>query len=384
MKSPLPERTTLYKKETNGTVYKAPSIIYIKEENIFLTFAEKRRNEEDTSAELLVMRRGIYKTGFVKWEGMQILPEASMKLHRTMNPCPVYEENSKVVFLFFNCIPDGVSEKDMIIWGNKCKLCYVTSNDFGITWSSITDLTELTNSIRNMATFFLAPGHGIQTQCGKLIIPAYTYVAKFWFIRWWFAKSRSFYLYSEDQGRRWRLSEHVSRHVTGECELAEIVCEDGKKMLYCNARSTGSKRVEALILNVGGEFKFVEKSKTLTETKGGCAGSILSFFGEPIPGQEQSHWLLFTHPTKNDHRDLGVYLNKSPLISKSWSKPWTIFDGPSGNSDLADCNDSNTFAVLFESGDKIPCDEINFCMFTLQDVLENIKKKKGLFSRFRK
>ncbi|MEE6473273.1 hypothetical protein FKM82_009928 [Ascaphus truei] len=385
MKSALPERTTLFKMESNGPVYRIPSLIYVKEENMFLAFAEKRRNETDVSAEYLVMRRGVYKTGYVKWEGLQSLHEATLKQHRTMNPCPVYEGNSKVVFLFFNCIPDGITEDHMITWGNATKLCYVTSRDFGKTWSSITNMTEeVTSGIRNLATFFMAPGHGIQTQSGKLIIPAYAYVAKYWMIRWWFAKPQSFYLYSEDQGHRWRVSKRICKYETGECELAEIVCEDSKKMIYCNARSTGDKRVEAIILNVGGEFKFVEKSRKLKETKGGCQGSIVSFLGEQQPGQEHSHWLLFSHPSKKACEALGVHLNKTPLLSESWSKPWVIYDGPSGYSDLADCQDANTFAILFESGEKVLHEEINFCLFTLEDVLENIKKKKSLFARFRK
>ncbi|XP_053564721.1 sialidase-3 isoform X2 [Bombina bombina] len=384
MKSTLPERTTLFKKESNGTVYRAPSLIYVKDENTFLAFTEKRRNENEANAELLVIRRGIYKTGYVTWEGMQILPETSMKFHHTKNPCSMYDKSSKVVFLFFNCIPDGVTEEYMQKWGNSSKLCYITSTDCGKTWSSITDITDITNSISNMVSFFVASGHGIQTQCGKLVIPAYNYIAKFWFVRWWCAKSHSLYLYSNDRGRRWQLSDSISKHETGECEVAEIICEDGKKMLYCNAQSIGGKRVEALSLNVGGEFKFVEKSKLLTDRKGGCSGSIVSFLGEEQPGKERSDWLLFTHPSKNDRRELGVYINKSPLISKSWSKPWVISEAPSGYSDLADCHDNDMFAVLFESGHEIQYEEINFCLFTVQDVLKNIKKKKGLLARFRK
>ncbi|KAM4794846.1 sialidase-3-like [Rhinophrynus dorsalis] len=384
MKSPLPERTVLFKTESNGTVYRIPSLIYVKEENMFLAFAEKRRNEDNSSAEYLVMKRGVYKTGFVTWEGIQSLHEVTLKHYRTVNPCPVYDENSKVLFLFFNCIPDGVTEQKMKKWGNSTKLCYVTSQDCGKTWSSVTDITEVTNSIRNMATFFLAPGHGIQTQSGKLIIPAYVYVAKFWCIRWWSAKAQSFYFYSEDQGRRWHLSERIDKYECGECELAEITSEDGKQMIYCNSRSTCQKRIEALSLNVGGEFKFVEKSKKLKDTKDGCSGSILSFFGGEQPGQENCHWLLFSHPSKKDRRDLAVYLNKTPLTSESWSKPWVIYEGPSGYSDLADCRDSNTFAVLFESGEEKPFEEINFCLFTLEDVILNIKKKKSFFARFRK
>ncbi|XP_063301048.1 sialidase-3-like isoform X1 [Pelobates fuscus] len=383
MKASLPERTPLFSHEPNGPAYRIPSLIYIKEENTFVAFAERRKNDEDISAEYVVMRRGIYKTGYVKWEGIQPLHEATMKNHRTMNPCSIYDENSKVLFLFFNCIPDGVTEKHMRVWGNSSKLCYVTSSDFGKTWSFIKDITEVTNGIRKMTTCFLSPGHGIQTQDGKLIIPAYVYIAKFWFIRWWFDAAQSFYLYSADQGHKWEISQRIVKYNSGECELAEI-CDDGKNMLYCNARSTSVKRVEALSLNIGGEFKFVEKSRKLKEIKGGCHGSVLSFLGGEETVQNHNHWLMFSHPIKNDRRDLGIFLNKFPLKSESWSKPWVIYEGFSGYSNLVDCQQANTFAVLFEGGDKTHYEHIYFCLFTLEDVLENIKKKKSLFARFKK
>ncbi|KAE8628023.1 hypothetical protein XENTR_v10007272 [Xenopus tropicalis] len=384
MKPPMPERTPLFQAEPNGSVYRIPSLLYIKEETMFLAFAEKRKDANDASAEFLAMKRGVYKTGYVKWEGVQILHEAAMKQHRTMNPCPVYEGKSKTLFLFFNCIPEGVTEQHMRKWGNASKLCYVTSKDYGKTWDPLTDITDVTSGIRNLATIFLAPGHGIQTESGKLIIPAYVYVAKFWLIHWWRTSPHSFCVYSEDQGNRWRVSERIGQCETGECELAEITSEDGKKMLYCNARSKGKKRIEALILNTDGEFKFVEKSRKLIETNDGCSGSVVSFPGEEVPGQERSHWVLFSHPSKKERRGLGIYLNKTPMVSGSWSKPWVIYEGPSAYSDLADCQDANTFAILFESGEKTPYEEINFCLFTLEDVLEHIKKKKGLFARLMK
>ncbi|XP_077154911.1 sialidase-3-like [Ranitomeya variabilis] len=72
MKASQLERTPLFKKESNGCVYRIPSLLYIPAENLFLAFAEKRNSESDTEADSLVMRRGIYKTGSVsrpsRWE----------------------------------------------------------------------------------------------------------------------------------------------------------------------------------------------------------------------------------------------------------------------------------------------------------------------------
>uniref|UniRef100_A0A8C5LWT7 exo-alpha-sialidase n=1 Tax=Leptobrachium leishanense TaxID=445787 RepID=A0A8C5LWT7_9ANUR len=379
MKSSLPERTPLFEHKANGPVYRIPSLIYVLEQKTFLAFAERRKGYDDISADSLVMRKGIYQTGYVKWDAIKTLPEATMEKHRTMNPCSVYDDRSKVIFLFFNCIPVGVRKNYMKKWGNSSKMCYITSSDFGNTWSSIKDITNVTGGIRKMAVSFFSPGHGIHTTEGTLIIPAYVYVAKFWFIRWWSANARSLYLFSEDHGHSWRISEQIAKYEGGECELAEIQ-EDSKNMIYCNLRTRKDKRVEALSLNVGGEFKFVEKSKKLKECSDGCHGSILSFPGTVEAEQNPNDWLLFSHPVKKDRRDLGIFLNKSPLKSEAWSIPWVIYEGFCAYSDLVDCQEENTFAILFEGGEKTPYEHIYFCRFTVEDVLENIAKKSGFLA----
>ncbi|XP_068122732.1 sialidase-3-like [Hyperolius riggenbachi] len=376
--------TTLFKKESNGSSFRIPSLIYVKQEHMFLAFAEKRRGENDVDAEYLVMRRGIFKTGFVEWEGVQSLHDLCPTDQRMMNPCPVYEESTKTVFLFFNSIPKGMEEKSMRKWGNSSKLCYSTSKDCGKTWSPVTDITDVLNSVHCMATFYLSPGHGIQTHSGALVIPAYVFTAKCWCIQWCCTKPHSLYLYSENQGASWKLSELIEKLECGESQVAEIICEDNRRMLYCNARTTSSYRVEALMLSVGGEFKMADKSRKLKETaNGGCGGSVLS-----VPGigqsDEGSDWLVFSHPAKKERKDLSIFLNKTPLMSETWSKPWVIHEGPAGYSDLAYCHEDHTFAVLYESGTQSPYEEINFCLLTVEDVLENINKKKSFFARFKK
>ncbi|XP_063813030.1 sialidase-3-like isoform X2 [Pseudophryne corroboree] len=303
-----------------------------------------------------------------QWEDVQALRDFNMKNHRPMNPCPVYAESTKVLFLFFNCIPDGVTELNMKMRGNVAKMCYVNSTDYGKTWSNICNITDVTSQIHNLATVFFSPGHGIQTSSGKLIAPAYAYIAKYRCIFWWFPTAHSFYVYSEDQGNTWRISERIDKFECGECELAEIGYKDNKRMLYLNARGTSKKRVEALMSDAGGEFQSVEESSKLKEINYGCFGSVISFPGTIQPGQEHTDWLLFSHPTKEGRKDLGIFLNKSPLMSEAWSKPWIIHNGPAAYSDLAACRDNKTCAILFESGVVSPYEEINFCLFTVDDV----------------
>lgn len=63
--------------------------------------------------------------------------------HRSMNPCPIYDDFTGQIFLFFIAVQGRTTESYQIITGrNLARLCYVTSSDQGRTWSDVTDLTQ--------------------------------------------------------------------------------------------------------------------------------------------------------------------------------------------------------------------------------------------------
>jgi sialidase-2/3/4 len=58
-----PAKTTLFKQEQTGTRYRIPALIYLKESQTFLAFAEKRSSLSDSDAKSIVMRRGTQQNG---------------------------------------------------------------------------------------------------------------------------------------------------------------------------------------------------------------------------------------------------------------------------------------------------------------------------------
>uniref|UniRef100_A0A8C1KM94 Sialidase 3 (membrane sialidase), tandem duplicate 1 n=1 Tax=Cyprinus carpio TaxID=7962 RepID=A0A8C1KM94_CYPCA len=69
--------------------YRIPALIYISDNRILLAFAEKWKTADDTD---------------VLWDSShELLTSACLPNHRSMNPCPVYERESKTLFLFFIC-----------------------------------------------------------------------------------------------------------------------------------------------------------------------------------------------------------------------------------------------------------------------------------------
>ncbi|XP_061659484.1 sialidase-3-like isoform X2 [Syngnathoides biaculeatus] len=359
-----PPKTTLFEKEPSGVTYRIPALVYLRRSGTFLAFAEKRTSSRDSDAKVLVMRRGLQRDdGSVQWLSSEELPMACLPNHRTMNPCPVFEKNTRTLFLFFVCILGHTSENRQIITGkNKTRLCYISSGDDGHTWNEAEDVTQsvIGETIHKWATFAVGPGHGVQLENG-----------------------------STDFGKTWHMGKMLHKR-SCECEMAEIIDHEGRSHLYCNARNFGGYRREALSENSGVFFDKPRMARELVEQPRGCQGSVIGFPPpEFIPSEDAESkasdtsplspdtqtWLLFMHPTsKHCRRDMGVYLNRSPLHSRGWDRPWIIHSGPSGYSDLAYNRENDQFSCLMECGKESELEQIAFMSFTLKEVMQTNRK----------
>ncbi|XP_075705358.1 sialidase-3 [Rhinoderma darwinii] len=388
---------TLYQQDSGGVTYRIPALLYIPHSSIFLAFAEKRSSPDDRDAMYLVMRRGTVKPGGVQWEQSIAVRRAKLPDHRTMNPCPLYDPTTETVFLFFICVKTNVSERWQILTGrNAARLCYVTSQDHGKSWSPPKDVTEevLSRDLKNCATLAVGPGHGVHMSSGRLIVPAYLYYVHSRICGLpvpWKTKPHSFIFYSDDHGGSWHSGTMLRKQKTGECEVAEVACSNGSDLLYCSARTSQHYRAEATSDLLSMEFDDAHYNKSLCEPPHGCQGSVVSYQPmdvhqeeDQVDGEDESEesclkrralsWLLYSHPTSSRKRvDLGIYVNKSPLVPSSWTRPWVINEGPSGYSDMAVCQDLHAFACLFECG-KDACEKIDFRRFTVEELLRNSSK----------
>uniref|UniRef100_A0A3B3SVY9 exo-alpha-sialidase n=2 Tax=Paramormyrops kingsleyae TaxID=1676925 RepID=A0A3B3SVY9_9TELE len=370
------EKTPIFQKTPEGLVYRIPSLIYIEDSHTLLAFAEERTSPSDDHAKSLVSREGkVSPDKTIEWSPLQRLNSASLPGHRTMNPCPVYEKSSKMIFLFFICVKTEVSEQQQIKTGkNAARLCCVTRKEGEQRWSAVNDLTEIVigAEIAQWATFAVGPGHGIQLASGRLVIPAYRYCVTSRNPQ--SARPYAFYFYSDDKGKNWRLGQNVEGE-SCECEMAEIRDDRGQTRLYCNARHINQEcRVEAWGKSQEVCFTTFYPAPKLVQARFGCQGSVVSL---PAPeshaGSGTRSWLLFSHPTSTKGRlDLGIYLNKNPFQQSSWEQPLVLNPGPSGYSDLASCADYGFFACLVECGEKKETEQIALLRFSLDDVLKAI------------
>nr|XP_020480167.1 sialidase-4-like isoform X2 [Monopterus albus] len=338
------------------------------------------------------MRKGAFYRNYVEWEDMRVLGTAFLPGHRSMNPCPVYDEFTGTLFLFFIAVLGHTSESHQLVTGkNVTRLCYICSTDYGDTWSPVTDLTNrvIGDTIKEWATFAVGPGHGIQLKSGRLLIPAYAYhiECKECFGQLCQTTPRAFCFHSDTHGRTWHFGEAVPGPESVECQMVSVDEEDGTNVLYCNARSTLGYRVQALSLDDGAVFQEGQLVQRLVEPRNGCHGSIVGFPAPLHLFQSLNHhlhqpmchsrhwtsymtysnhsispspdittsvstsslspnhrappdfltptWVLYSHPTWTTARkDLGVFLSLFPRDPDSWHGPWVIYEGPSAYSDL--------------------------------------------------
>ncbi|XP_049900093.1 sialidase-3-like [Epinephelus moara] len=368
-------------------VYRIPALFYDRDGQILMAFAEKRRTSNDNSSVALVMATGKLEkdetTLEVKWSEMKLVSEAQLCGHRPMNPCPVYEKTSKTLFLFFICVEGTVSEQWQRRLGcNKARLCYITTKDAGQSWSDVTDLTDRLPEIKQWATFAVGPGHGLQTKTNRMIVPVYAYASRSHSccIGCFRTEPYALALYSDNKGETWHFGKML-KNVSLECEMAEFIDDKNQSIIYCNARTKGDHREEAVSKNNGNSFSNLSGAIKLVETVNGCHESIVSFPAqgeaedtEGNQNQSPNKWLLFTHPSSKSKRTkLGVYLNRSPGEQNvnAWSKPWVINPGPSGYSDVAYIDDG-CFACLMECGKNSEIEQIACRLFSYNEVIQGI------------
>nr|XP_021500310.1 sialidase-2 [Meriones unguiculatus] len=368
------QKETLF--QTGVYTYRIPALLYLKEQKTLLAFAEKRVSKKDEHAELIVLRKGSYDaaTHQVQWQAEEVVMQAQLEGHRSMNPCPLYDKQTRTIFLFFIAVPGQVSEHHQLHTRvNVTRLCHVTSTDHGRTWSPVQDLTETTigNTHQDWATFAVGPGHCLQMRnsAGSLLVPAYAYRKLHPFQA---PAPSAFCFFSHDHGHTWELGNFVSENSL-ECQVAEVSTGD-QSMVYLNARSFLGARVQAQSPNNGLDFQDNQVVGKLVEPPRGCHGSVVAFPNPTSQPDALDVWLLYTHPTDSKQRtNLGVYLNQRPLDAKAWSEPTLLDTGTCAYSDLQNMghgpDGSPQFGCLYESDNY---EEIVFLTFTLKQAFPEV------------
>ncbi|XP_015825545.3 LOW QUALITY PROTEIN: sialidase-3 [Nothobranchius furzeri] len=351
-------------------VYRTPAMVYNKDSCILLVFSNA------TTAvgrhRRLAMRKFLFDRGrnfSPMWCKTQIVREASLPGHSSMNPCPMFDEENRKLFLFFMVTSNEHLHEEHLFY--KSRLCYITSNNFGHSWSEVNHLTVCLPE--NCIALAIGRGHGLQTEDGRLIIPTFAFIDENP------TDENLFHMQSLCIVTMVEKAGSLVPENTAECQMAEVWGHGGR-FIYCNAINKDRRLVEAFSEDNGDTFIVSEDGK-FANTCTGSPGSLLSFpvkdktaMGSDV-SPSPNRWLLFTQPSISGV-ELGVYVNKTPCDPKAWTKPWIINRGPSGLSDMAYLGDGY-IACVFETRENEDLDNVVMKIFNFYHIWPNTDDTDG-------
>jgi len=194
--------------------FRIPSVIATPRGTL-LAFAEGWHDAAADSGHIdLVARRST--DGGVTWSPLQVAGDNGPDAW--VNPCAVVDRTTGAVWLLSTQNRGADKEKDIIAGASRSGITVwaMKSEDDGVTWSKA---IEITASVKQPAWTWYAtgPGVGIQTQGGRLVIPANHADRS--------GVHRSHLFYSDDRGRSWTLGA-IAPPGTNESQVVEL--EDGR------------------------------------------------------------------------------------------------------------------------------------------------------------
>ncbi len=340
--------------------YRIPSLINIPDGPL-IAFCEGRKNNSRDHGDIQIAMRRSFDGGD-SWTPIRILLNYTSTLNRKKfdsdqfvevkrfkdvtcgNPCPVYDSETKRLWLSFNL--------------DNCSLWVTYSEDNGETWSEPKDVTrEAFEGVEDYWQHIAAgPGHGIQLSTGRLIVPCDHRLNND-------GGFFSMLVVSDDHGEMWKMTEVSEIHMN-ECEVCEL--KDGE--VYWNMRSYRGKNCRGVSYSEdrGDTFGEFHDDPALQEPV--CQASVLRYdFGE----KKQKNIVLFSNPASTTRDNMTVKLSFDG--AKTWARKLLLYEGPSAYSDLAYNNDGD-ICFLYERGVDWPYDAIVFQKFSLDWFIANSKK----------
>ena len=327
--------------------YRIPAVI-VSPSGSLLVFCEARKEGiRDASPTDMVLKRSV--DGGNTWLPTETLVRGEGS-DAVMNPVAFVDRDTRTVFL-------ACCNTNRATRGEHRRHLLLTSSDDGQTWSAPADLGGRIADYND--TFVPGPGCGIQTRCGRLVIPGYTSPEKI------DAKNeegfRSRVIYSDDHGKSWRMGKPVDNH-TNESQVVELA--DGRLMLNMRQGTGQSCRAVAISRDGGESWGTVFWDRSLNECP--CQASILRHSSADKDGRSI---LLFANPDNAGARYGAVDRTKMTVrISYDEAETWTVkrqvHAGPSSYSGLVRLPDGDV-GLVFEGGQRHRREWIRFVRLPL-------------------
>lgn len=341
-------RQTLFTAGAGGhACYRIPTLITLPSGRL-IVFCEARTNGAGDCGTIRIVARISDDNGATFSKTIDV---ADNSVNTLGNPVPVYDNETKTLFLLVNGnLIDG--DERAIMRGEAPRtVLYTSSIDDGLTWSPLRDLTsEL--MLSDWGWYAMGPCHAARLSGGRLLVPCNHSILDPASPD--HGKYISHTVYSDDHGATWRIGGSVGPN-TNECSLTEL--PDGR--VYMNMRSYHGEHCRATSFSGDGGLTWspVHLEHALPDPV--CQGSTLY---APKLGR-----LLFSnvaHPTQR----IRVTLRSSADLGQSWSEGVVLHEGPSAYSDIAELADGR-IACIFECGSENPYEQIVLAILDPREVV---------------
>ena len=336
-----------------------PSLV-VTRQGTLLAIAEGRAfPRADQANNKLILKRSLDHGQ--TWSAMQVIADDGKNCLN--NPCGVVDQNSGRVIVMFQSYPADHKERDGSIKPGLdgpyiVRNYVVTSDDGGVTWSKMQDVTRSTKHAEGVTILASGPGIGIQLHRsarynGRILIP---------FNEGPFGKWNVLAVFSDDAGKTWQLGDPAPgccvtnaggkiTSLVNEVQMAEL--SDGSVML--NSRKWGGAAARKIAVNHDGGKSWSPIAEEPGLRDPGCMASIFS-----AADGTGKHFLLYSGPD-SARRENGT-LHLSYDDGKTWPVQKVLWPGSFAYSVLTRLPDGD-FGCLFETDN---CDRIVFARFSLE------------------
>lgn len=310
----------LFKNHKDGyNVFRIPAVVVTKSGKV-LAFCEGRKSLFDHGDIDLVMKTST--DNGKSWSSLKVIWDNEN--NTCGNPTPVFDKVTGDVMVVATL--------------NNDKVFVLRSTDDGDNWATPVDITS-TVKLPDWKWYATGPVHAIQLEQSafkhRLVVPCNHTVAGI-------DKHVSHVIYSDDNGKTWKLGGSVSTENTDECTVAELA--NGNLLLNMrNADRELPNRKISRSNNGGSTWTIPTYDSTLIEPI--CQGSLLRYSFAP-------DLLLFTNP-KHKRKRKNLTLSISKDSGKTWTKQITIYAKKSAYNDIVVLNNGDILC-LFETGKLLP------------------------------
>jgi sialidase-1 len=355
------ERSSVFPAGMNDvSLYRIPGMV-VSQQGTVLAYCEARKNSSSDWGEIEIhLRRSV--DGGKTWEPAKQIAHFAERVEG--NPRKAAGgEHEQTVNNPVAIVDRDTGRIEFLYCVNYAQCFSMRSSDDGLTWSKPQEMTATFEPFRASYPWKViatGPGHGIQLNSGRLVVPIWLAYGK----TGDHSPSASATIYSDDHGQTW-LAGEIAVPNEGEYgnpnETMVSSLSDGSVMLITRSVSKANRKL--VTVSADGATKWSKPIFHDQLWEPICMASI-------TPHPSQAGTLLFSNPHSlaRDKEDQeipagrGKRQNLSIKLSRDDGKTWpinrTLESGPSAYSDLAVLPDG-TVLCLFEGDKTIDCARFN-------------------------